>query len=39
MSNVVEFGKLALVRLRLALPLIGSESVIEVVDHLALVEG
>ena len=38
MSNVVEFGKLALARLRLSLPLVGSESVIELVDHLRLVQ-
>ena len=38
MRNVVEFGKLPLVRLSLALDLIGSESVVELVDHLCLVQ-
>ena len=38
MGNVVEFGKLPLVRLSVALYLIGSKSVIELVDHLCLVQ-
>ena len=37
MVNVVEFGKLALVRLSLVLRLVCSESVIEVVNHFALI--
>ena len=38
MGDVVEFGQLALVRLSLGLPLVGSESVVEMVEHLCLVQ-
>ena len=39
MCDVVEFGKLAPVRLGFTLTIVGSKSMIELVDHLCLVQG
>ena len=38
MGNVVELGQLTLIRLRHALSLVGSKTVVELVEHLGLVQ-